>query len=444
MTDLNLVGNQYNIASVVFFVSYVAFEIPSNFVLKRWRPTIWIPCIMIAWSIVMIFMGFVKDFTGLTIARFFLGMAESGLFPGLSYFLTFYYRRDELAVRIAIFFAGATLSGAFGGLLAYGISRMDGIGGKPGWAWIFIIEGLLTLVVALASPWFLADFPQDAKFLTPEERKQVVARVNQEQGASSVDTAFEWYYVKDAMKDYRTYLLGLVYLSIAECFFAVSLFTPTIIAELGKWTRAESNLLSTPPFFLAFFVTIGSAYYSDKVRARGIFNVFWMLVTAVGYIILIANDPVTKPGVSYFALFLAVTGASPCIANTITWSGGTFGPAYKRAAALGFVMSCGNSAGIISSLTYIATDKPHFYRGHGVALAFALLAAGVSAYLVWDFKRENARRDALYGTASSSITPESVGPEAYAEQMRVWGLEGKTPAEVARLGDKHPGFRYIA
>jgi MFS family permease len=81
--DLHLVGNQYNIALVVFFVSYVAFEIPSNFLLKRFRPTIWIPCIMVAWSIVLIFMGFVHDYAGLTAARFFLGLAESGLFPGL-------------------------------------------------------------------------------------------------------------------------------------------------------------------------------------------------------------------------------------------------------------------------------------------------------------------------------------------------------------------------
>jgi len=83
VADLGLVGNQYNIGLVVFFVSYVAFEIPSNFLLKRFRPTIWIPCIMISWSLVMIFMGFVKDFAGLATARFFLGLTESGLFPGL-------------------------------------------------------------------------------------------------------------------------------------------------------------------------------------------------------------------------------------------------------------------------------------------------------------------------------------------------------------------------
>ncbi len=361
-----------------------------------------------------------------------------------SFFLTCWYKRSELSLRVSIFFAGATLSGAFGGLLAYGISRMDGIGGKAGWSWIFIIEGLLTIVVAAASPWFLADFPHQAKFLTAEERAQAVARVRQDQGAASLDTPFEWAYVWDAFKDYHTYCLAVVYWSIGVSLYSVSLFTPTIIAELGKWTRAESNLLSTPPFFLAFVTTVASAFFSDRLAKRGVFNIGWMLLTAVGYVILLTTDPVTQPGVSYFAIFLTVAGTCPCSATTIAWAGGSFGPVYKRAAAMGAVFATGNAAGILSSLIYVGTDAPHFYKGHGVCLAFALLAAAMSAFLIWDFKRENARRDALYGTAGSSITPESVGPKVYAEQMRRWGLEGKSAADIARLGDKHPGFRYVA
>jgi sugar phosphate permease len=321
---------------------------------------------------------------------------------------------------------------------------MDGIGGKAGWSWIFIIEGLLTIVVAAACPWLLADVPHQAKFLTPEERERAVARVKDDQGSASLDTTFEWGFVWDALKDYHTYCIAVVYWSIGVSLYSVSLFTPTIISELGKWTRAESNLLSTPPFFLAFVTTVGSAFLSDRLRMRGVFNIGWMLLVAVGYIILITTDPVSKPGVSYFAIFLTVAGTCPCSAITISWMGSTFGPVYKRAMAMGFCFTCGNSAGILASLIYVSTDAPHFYKGHGVCLGHAVLAAAMSAFLVWDFRRENKRRDKLYGIAVSSITPESVGPEVYAAQMRRWGLEGKSPAEVARLGDQHPGFRYIA
>lgn len=127
----------------------------------------------------------------------------------------------------------------------------------------------------------------------------------------------------------------LIYVGIAEPLYALSLFTPTIVANLGRWTRPQSMLLSTPPFFLAFIVTLLSALYSDRIGHRGMFNVFWMSFvvigqsgsnpvpqthshreTRAGFGILLGVDPREHPGVSYFALFLCVMGVSPCISNT--------------------------------------------------------------------------------------------------------------------------------
>lgn len=104
---------------------------------------------MVAWGVVMTLMGVVTSYTGLLIARMALGIAEGGLFPGVTFYITMWYRRHECGYRMALFFSAATLAGAFGGLLARGISEMDGIGGKPGWAWIFILEGVLTLGVGM-------------------------------------------------------------------------------------------------------------------------------------------------------------------------------------------------------------------------------------------------------------------------------------------------------
>lgn len=104
-------------------------------------------------------MGLVTSFSGLLVARMALGLAEGGLFPGVTFYITLWYRRHECGLRMAIFFSAATLAGAFGGLLARGISEMNGVGGKPGWAWIFILEGLLTLIVAVAAYWSINDYP---------------------------------------------------------------------------------------------------------------------------------------------------------------------------------------------------------------------------------------------------------------------------------------------
>lgn len=112
-------------------------------------------------------MGLVTSFPGLLVARMALGLAEGGLFPGVTLYITLWYRRHECGLRMAIFFSAATLAGAFGGLLARGISEMKGVGGKPGWAWIFILEGLLTLIVAVAAYWCINDYPDTYVFPPP-------------------------------------------------------------------------------------------------------------------------------------------------------------------------------------------------------------------------------------------------------------------------------------
>jgi MFS family permease len=157
--DLGMQGLDYNIALSIFFPFYVAAEIPSNMMMKRVRPSLWLTVIMVSWGTVMTCQGLVHNFSGLLACRVFLGIAEGGLFPGVNYFITMWYRRHECGFRMALFFSAATAAGAFGGLLARGISEMGGVGGKAAWSWIFILEGLLTLTVGSFSYWVINDYP---------------------------------------------------------------------------------------------------------------------------------------------------------------------------------------------------------------------------------------------------------------------------------------------
>ncbi len=122
--------------------------------LKKVRPSIWLPAIMVAWGVVMTLMGIVQNFKGLLTARIFLGVTEAGLFPGVAYYLTNWYKREEIQLRQAMFFSAASVAGAFSGLLAFAIGKMNGVGGLHGWQWIFILEGRLVLGVSV-SKWFL-------------------------------------------------------------------------------------------------------------------------------------------------------------------------------------------------------------------------------------------------------------------------------------------------
>lgn len=139
--DLGLHGNQYQLAVAIMFVPYVLVEVPSNLILKRFTPSKWLAVITVSWGIVSTLMGIVHNFGGLIACRLLLGLFEGGLFPGLTVYLTLFYTKKELALRIGYLFVSSALAGACGGLLAYGIGFMDGVAGLSGWRWIFILEG---------------------------------------------------------------------------------------------------------------------------------------------------------------------------------------------------------------------------------------------------------------------------------------------------------------
>lgn len=142
--DLGLTGSQYQTAVSVLFITYVLIEVPSNLLLKRFTPSRWIAIIMVVWGIISTLTGIVQNFAGLVVCRLLLGLVEGGLFPGLTVYLTLFYTKKEIALRIGYLFVSSALAGACGGLLAYGIGFMSGIAGMSGWRWIFIVEGNLS------------------------------------------------------------------------------------------------------------------------------------------------------------------------------------------------------------------------------------------------------------------------------------------------------------
>ncbi|KAJ9103578.1 hypothetical protein QFC20_004734 [Naganishia adeliensis] len=462
--DLHMTQYEFNIASTIFFVSYVAGEIPSNLVLKKFRPSRWIPAIVILWAIVQICMGLVKTYGQLLALRFLLGLFECGLFPGISFFLSGWYKRKEASKRISVFFGGAVMAGAFGGILGYGLSKMNGVGGKAGWSWIFIIEGLLTLVAGFASPWLVQDWPdQKTKFLTPLEKQMVLERLKADTGLASQGT-FNMRVVKRAICDWKTWLFMFAYIGVAMPIYSQSIFTPTIIQSLGKWSTPQSLLLSTPPYVFAFITTMVTAYLSDRIGKRAVFLIFWSFMAVVGYILLI-TIPLSRPGGLYFAVFLTIGSIAPCIATTIVFAAGNFGNHYKKAVSMGMVFSFGNSGGIVASQVYQSKYAPRFRQAHGVTLAFCAMTFVCAILLHFGLKRENARRDAKYGaivdpdSSSSTASLEQSGAEktingrarattwqedlADREYLERWGLTGMSKEDIIDLGDDHPSFRFM-
>ncbi|KAK5148153.1 hypothetical protein LTR04_000703, partial [Oleoguttula sp. CCFEE 6159] len=181
-------GQDYNIALFIFFIPYILFEVPSNIIIKKVAPSTWLSLIMTLWGIATVGQGLVKNFGSLVACRFLVGLFEAGLFPGCVYIISMYYQRMELQRRLSLFFCASILAGAFGGLLA-----------------IFIIEGVVTIAIGIASKWFVPDWPETAKFLNEEERALLVARLSRDNGEATMNR-LDGPAAKRVAKDWKIYV----------------------------------------------------------------------------------------------------------------------------------------------------------------------------------------------------------------------------------------------
>ncbi|KAK0214779.1 MFS general substrate transporter [Armillaria fumosa] len=387
--DLHITDNQYLIALTIFFFSYSIFEVPSNVFLKRLRPSIWLSALMFFWGIMMTVQGLVHNYGGLLGMRWMLGTFEAGLFPGVNYYLSCWYKRSEFGIRAAVFFSAATVSGAFGGLLAAAISNMEGIGGKPAWAWIFILEGLITVVAGIISFWIIQDFPDTAKFLSEEERTVVVRRLQGDDQFSAAGEKLKWKYIVQSLVDWKTYVGIVIYAGCDMPLYAFSLFLPTIINQ-ASFSATPANLLTVPVYVFACIVTCTVGFFADRWGRRGYFNLVFLSLGAVGYIVLITSR---SPAVSYFAVYLATCGIYPVVPNTIAWMSNNVEGSYKRSVSLAMVISIGNINGAVSSNVYRSKDKPRYILGHGLVLMYIGLGIIFTLIYLYFANKENKRRE---------------------------------------------------
>ncbi|OAA68715.1 Major facilitator superfamily domain, general substrate transporter [Niveomyces insectorum RCEF 264] len=383
--DLNMTGNQYLTGLTLYFIGYVLFEIPCNIVLKRTSPKLWLPTLTIVWGIVATLLGVVTNLAGFFVARLFLG--------SVVFYFSMWYKRRERQYRISLFFASAALAGSFGGILAYGIGFMRVVW-DDGWHWIFILEGLFTIVVAAAAYLFIYNYPATAGFLSEDERAYIQNRLAADSDATH-DEAFSWHNVSEALGDPKCWLYGLSFHTMSLPLYTYSLFIPTIINALG-YQAADAQLLTIPPYAFAFLTTIVVAVLSERLKQRALFTIGSALFAAVGYIILLSNrDPTHRPGVSYVGTFFAAGGIYPATALVLSWSAVNVSGQTKRAVASAMQISIGNLGAVLGTQLYRATDGPRYLVGHGVALAYLLGNVAVSALLYWLLRRENRRRAAI-------------------------------------------------
>ncbi|GAB7358724.1 hypothetical protein MBLNU230_g3953t1 [Neophaeotheca triangularis] len=422
--DLGMTGRDYNNALTIFFVSYALAEPITNVLLKWATPRIFFTAIIFGWGVVMTLMGTVENQAGLLACRWFLGLTEAGLFPGVNYYLSAWYKRNELGLRAALFFSAAALAGSFGGLLAAAISQMDGVGGYEGWRWIFIIEGLITVFAGVFCWWMVFDFPSDAnaRFLDEDEKLRVLRRLRADGQSSAETERLSSKYIFAALRDWKTYLYAVIYAGCLCPLYSFSLFLPTILLGLG-YTGTTVQLLSVPPYAAAALLTVATGWLADRTGKRGFCNMAVATLGCVGFAMLLGS---TNLAVNYTGTFLAAMGIYPTVANSLSWCNNNIEGVYKRGVVGGIVVGFGNLQGVVSSNIYFAEpgeDNPRYFVGHGVVFAYlSVFLLGGSIAMHFLLERENKKRKA--------------------GQRDHW-MEGKSAEQVRMMGDVRPDFMYV-
>ncbi|KAH9840889.1 MFS general substrate transporter, partial [Rhodofomes roseus] len=414
-TDLGLTGVQFNLISASFYIPYCSLEVPANVGLKYFRPSRWIPFIMTCWGIVVVCTAFVKNFAGLLVIRLLLGACESGLWPGLSFWLALWYPREAQAQRFAIYVAATNLSGAFGGLLAYAIEKMNGIGGLAGWSWIFLLEGLVTVIIAVSSALVMQDFPDTATFLSSEERTWLLDTLKKDTVSSSKELKHK--FLVQALRDPHAYLFAIVNFFIVIPLASFAVFLPTIIVGLG-YSSVHAQLLSVPPNIIGSIFTVIVGVASDKAGARGPFIFGSALLSLTGYVILFATE---IPIVGYVGTLIASCGLTPASLCTLAWTAGNAGGDVKRGVMIAVMGTIGNSGAIVSSFIYQSQDSPRYHPGHATNIACTCITATLSIVGMLEYARLSRKK-------SQQCEKEGIGLDR--------------ADEFSELGDGSPLYRY--
>ncbi|KAK5045778.1 hypothetical protein LTR84_008871 [Exophiala bonariae] len=385
-TDLKLKDKDYYHAVVTFQVGYLIAGTPSNMVLVRARPSLYIPALMFLWGTCATCLGAVQNKHQLLAVRFLLGITEAGFAPGVFFLISSWYKREEQSVstsminayrslsssfrskRFIFFLSASILSGAFGGIIAGLIARhLNGAQGLPGWRWLFIVEGTLTAGISFIVPFFLLDFPATSKRLSPEEKKMAIARLAKEditsRNANVATRLTHWRAFISAITNWRLYFLALPYMQLVGS-SALAYFYPYLIQGLG-YTAINAQFMTAPLYVVALAIAIPTSILADKFSTkRSLFVATIMLIGSV-----------------FCGLATGIRAYIPryvflCFINSAIWTGSPIALSYAtsqlgpvdtetRAISLGIVNGLSQLAQVYGSALFPSRDAPDYLVGFG-------------------------------------------------------------------------------
>ncbi|KAL9584587.1 MAG: hypothetical protein Q9212_002021 [Teloschistes hypoglaucus] len=374
------IGFRYSTVVLVFFATYVSFQPLAAVLIRKVGPRMFLSTISLLWGITVMGFGFVNKYKDMVGLRVVLGIFESGIYPGIAFLLSTWYTRYDVGKRFSVFYIIGCIANAFGGILAYGFMQMDGLGGKAGWRWIFIMEGLLTVVVAVIAFMAMVDFPDQAdrswRFLSIDERDFIIRRINRDRGDATPEPFSFSLFLKPAL-DVKLWIFALIsfairlppYHSQEWSGFQSRRFTmPNCSSGIYRHTsKAFYSKIANPTtqFVLAAILIWFSAYFGDRYHVRGPIIIVNCLIALIGLPIM---SFAKSNGVRYFGVFLLTAGSNANVPTSLAYQANNIRGQWTRAFSSALFVGFAGMGGISGGTIFRSQDKPRYVPGVSAAI----------------------------------------------------------------------------
>ncbi|KAF8725101.1 hypothetical protein AX14_008389 [Amanita brunnescens Koide BX004] len=354
-------GVLFDWVNSAFFISYILCQTPATVISKLFPPRLWMACCAFGWGVTSTLLSTGFNTGGLITARIFLGIFEAGFGPAIPVYFSLFYTKTEMGLRMAYWFGFAAIAGAFGGILAFGVSHAKAH--IENWRLLFIIEGIPTIILSILTYFFLPNRPESTTYLTANERKLAIARMNRAT-SGDVGAVVQKRHVWMALRDWRVWIAGVIYFGLNCALSSISAFLPTIIASFG-YSDARAQLFTIPPYAVSAAVLVIFSFVSDKLQTRGIPISIACTISAIGYLLLLVVHH--DEHVQYFAIFCITSGTYTSIGLMIAWFAHNLGSETKKAAGIPTFMAIGQCGSVLGSHIFPKTDAHDFYiRGFAI------------------------------------------------------------------------------
>ncbi|MEU8734607.1 MFS transporter [Streptomyces tendae] len=402
--DVGLSAAAFGLGAGIFFIAYAIFEVPSNMLMERFGPKVWLTRIMISWGVVATAMAFVDSVEMFYALRFLLGVAEAGFFPAVIYYFSRWLPDSHRGRATSIFLMGSGTATVIVGPVSGALMEMHGIWGHAGWQWMFFIEGVFSVVLGFVVYRFLDSGVEQATWLTDEEKSGLVAAIDAEQDARDARRGGKAARVSrwKLLADPQMLLFLWIYFAINVALYAVTFWLPSIVDDIGGVSDFQVGLLTAVPWLCALAALFVSGRVSDRIGKRRPVLVVLLLLGGCGTLLAVF----VSPWVGLGALCLAAMGFKP--ASPVFW---TIPQSYldARAAAPGIALinSIGNLGGFVAPTAFgIIEDTTGSTKGGLVGLTVVGFLAALSVLLVRGGGR-NDRVRARPARAAAAPAPET-------------------------------------